>query len=96
MGSLSAGIPSKVTWQPSAMCWAVHFKDKGGKTQITRVRVKSTASPKKSLFGAAQRKSSSAQLASLREEAFLEACRQWNKLDTSKRPRIELDAGAVF
>ena len=96
MGSLSAGIPSKVTWQPSAMCWAVHFKDKGGKTQVTRVRAQSSASPTKSLFGAAQRKSSSAQLASLREAAFLEACRKWNELDTSKRPRIELEEGAVF
>ena len=96
MGSLSAGIPSKVTWQPSALCWAVHFKEKCGKTKVTTVPALSPASPPKSLFGAAQRKNNSAQLASLREAAFLEACRKWNELDTSKRPRIELEEGAVF
>ena len=51
MGTLSAGIPSKVTWQPAASSWAVHYKD-NGKTVVTRVRVKAGGAPKKSIFGA--------------------------------------------
>ena len=89
MSGLSAGIPSKVTWQPSASCWAVHYKD-GSKTAVKRVRAKS---PKKSSkkFSFNRAKSDCA----LREETFREACRLWKELDTSKRPRIDLDDAGV-
>ena len=90
MESLSAGIPTKVTWQPSAQSWAIHYKD-GNKTKVTRVRIKAADSDKKSLFGACKPKADSEKIASLREEAFREACRQWNELDSSKRPRIDLE-----
>ena len=95
MAGLSVGITGKVTWQPSAACWAVHYKD-GGKTAVTRVRVKVPGkSSKKSLFGAQKHQPDADQMASLRENAFREACTLWNQLDTSKRDRIDLeDSGA--
>ena len=90
MGSLSAGVPTKVTWQPSAASWAVHYKD-NGRTVVTRVRVKTPDSSKKSIFGSQKSKPDSEMMACLREQAFREACQRWNELDTSKRPRIDLE-----
>ena len=93
MGGSSPGIPSKVTWQPSAGCWAVHYKQ-GPQTKVSRVRIKAADSQQKSLFAARKPKPDAEKMASLREEAFLEACRLWNELDNSKRPRIDLsDSG---
>ena len=94
MRSLSPGIPAKVTWQPSVASWAVHYKE-GSKSQVQRVRVKRPDSPNKSVFGAKQPKLDAAQMASLREEAFRDACRLWNELDTTKRPRIDLGESSV-
>ena len=55
------------------------------------MRIKAADSPKKSLFAAHKPKPDSEKIASLREEAFREACRLWNELDSSKRPRIDLE-----
>lgn len=90
MKTLSAGIPGKVTWQPSVPCWAVHYKQ-GTNTQVTRVRVKTAGSVKKAIFGTQKRETDPGVLASLREEAFRDACQLWNEMDTTKRPRIELE-----
>ena len=85
MANLSAGIPSKVTWQPSVPGWAVHYKE-GGKTAIKRVPIKMPRG--RSMLNT---QNPPVNMSVLREQAFLEACQQWNELDTSKRPRIELE-----
>ena len=84
MANLSAGIPTKVTWQPSVRSWAVHYKD-GGKASVKRVPVRV---PETSML---RGKQSSGNMGALREQAFREACQQWNELDTTKRPRIDLE-----
>ena len=93
MGGLSVGIPTKVTWQPAVQSWAVHWKGPDKKPQVTRVHAKKDiGASQQSLFGGSKAKEAKdAQFRESREKALREACRLWNELDKSTRPRIELD-----
>ena len=94
MQSLSCGIAGKVTWQPSAQAWAVHYKAGNGKRAVQRVYAKGRV--QQGFFGLQKSEPNSERIAALREVAFRQACELWNELDTTKVARIDLeDSGAL-
>lgn len=69
-------IKDKVTWEPTTYSWAVHTKDKSGRTTTHRVTVDEKS------------RSSQEAFAEMKLTKYQEAVRLWNSADKSKRLRI--------
>lgn len=69
-------IKDKVTWEPTTYSWAVHTKDKSGRTTTDRVTVDEKS------------RSSQEAFAEMKLTKYQEAVRLWNSADKSKRLRI--------
>ena len=88
-------ILGKVTWHPSVKAWAVHFKDADKKAQTKRVPVRLLKVLKAGTFlDDASAESAGERWAAQRRAAYQEAVGLWNRLDCSKRDRIELEEAA--
>ena len=83
-------ILGKVTWQPSLMAWAVHWKDDRGKpgavvrfaaTQGGAKKAKATRLGQGDMSGSSVVK---------RRPSYLQAIAKWNELDQSSRERIPM------
>ena len=90
-------IKGQVTWQPSVLAWAVHYKDSQGKTRCQRIFVNSgngglVPAPKgqqRDLFAALSHGPEARQdFEGMRREAYAKAVTLWNQLNHSQRDRI--------